>query len=176
MRRMDMEDDEDFDEEAILIESLAEQIHERCYFAKQKQSALTDYDPLIVVAALIFREISNLDLDWTEPSVRKAWCTALDGLQKSGSLDHNPFIPCRFCNQAFEPVVDENLLRLTLDYYETQDLGTVLKIHRCPACGGVLKAIRTKTYTEDMHTPESGTIQDDEQWRQHLLRHADPLL
>ena len=171
-----MEDDEDFDEEAVLVEDMAEKLDERCYFAKLKRTALTDYDPLVVIAALMFREIGNLDLDWNEPRVRKAWCMALEGIQTSGSLGQNAFIPCRFCDQAFEPVVDENLLQLSLEYYETQELKTLLRIHRCPSCGGALKTIKTKTYRGDMHTPEPGTIQDDEQWREHLLRYADRLI
>ena len=56
-------------------------------------------------------EGSGLSLE--KPEGRKVWRESLQMLQiDNGTLEHNTFLPCRTCDQAFEPAIDEVLLDL----------------------------------------------------------------
>lgn len=154
-------------------ETLAEEVVEQCQLAKfAGEAGLTDYDPLVVVMHLVTAEVIGVCRSFKKKMARTAWCEALRAIQKSNSLEHNSYIPCRACDQAFEPVVDEKLLKLFLAWYRSGTLEALIAIHRCPACGGFLRAERQKTYRADMHTPEPRSIVDDEVWANELLRHS----
>ena len=154
-------------------ETAVEKVVEQCGLAKfMGDAGLTDYDPLVVVMHLVAVEVEGLRLSLKCPKGRKTWCEAMRTLHEDGSLENNPFIPCRTCDHAFEPVIDEKLLALFLPWYEFQDVQDLIAIHRCPACGGQIAAERTKRYEGDMHTPEPGSVQDDCEWAQLLLQHS----
>lgn len=155
-------------------DTLVEKVVEQCGLAKFTGDAgLTDFDPLVVVMHLVTEEVLGLCRSFQKKAARSAWCEALRTIQSGGSLEHNSFIPCRRCDQAFEPVVDEELLRLFLTWYRKQTIEALLAIHLCPSCGGSIRAERQKTYCGDMHTPEPRSIADDEEWAYQLLKHSD---
>lgn len=154
-------------------DSPAEKVVEQCGLAKlMGDERLTDYDPLVVVMHLVTEEVEGLRLSLKKAKGRKAWGAAMTILQKGHQLEHNTFIPCRTCDQAFEPVIDDELLTLFLTWYESHNVQDLLTIHRCPQCGGRLKAVRTKPYKGDMHTPEPGSVENDEEWAESLLQHS----
>ncbi len=134
-------------------------------------SGLTDFDPLVVVMRLIASEIGEEKL-FTKSKARAAWLKAMALLQGGDGLEHNSFLPCRTCDQAFDPVIDETLLTLFLDWYQHGGAARLIAIHKCPACGGQIKARRTRTYKGDMHTPPPGTVEGDDQWVEELLQHS----
>jgi hypothetical protein len=154
--------------------TVAENIIEQCGLAKfMGDAGLTDFDPLIKVMHLVAEEVEGLRLSLAKPKGRKAWCEVMTRLQEDDSiLEHNLFIPCRSCDQAFEPVVDDRLLKVFLAWYRSFAVSDLLAIHRCPACGGKLAAKRTKTYRGDFHTPAPGSPASDEQWAELLLQHT----
>lgn len=154
-------------------ESAAEIVVEQCGLAKlMGDSGLTDGDPLIAVMHLVAEEVRGLRLSLHDPKGRATWCEAMQTLQDYSSLEHNNLIPCRTCDQAFEPVIDDNLISLFLKWYDSQDVEDLLAIHRCPACGGQIVAKRTKKYAGDMHTPEPGSVDDAREWAGLLLQHT----
>ena len=57
------------------------------------------------------------------------------------------FFPCRWCDTAFEPVIDEKLLMFfpLLDE-NARPGGDLLAIHQCPSCGGDLEVKRATKY------------------------------
>ncbi|MFH1417983.1 MAG: hypothetical protein ABII12_06840 [Planctomycetota bacterium] len=147
---------------------------EQCGLAKfMGDAGLMDYAPLVVVMHLVAEEVRNLELSLDQSEGRKVWLEALEMIQDGeGCLEHNTFIPCRTCDQAFEPVVDEKLLTLFLTWAETYSTEDLLAIHRCPACGGQLGVKRTEKYEGDMHTPAPGSIASDEEWDEVLLQYS----
>jgi hypothetical protein len=155
-------------------ESPAERVVEQCGLAKLMGDAgLTDYDPLVVVMHLVAEESRGLGFSLDAPEGREVWCEALTALQATSELEHNAFLPCRTCDQAFEPVVNDTLLALFLTlekYHRARDL---VALHRCPSCGGCLTAKRTKQYRGDMHTPTPGTVTSDLAWAEALLQHSE---
>ncbi len=154
---------------------LVEKVIEECGLAKLTgDSGLTDFDPLVVILTLVTSEIEGRGKSLDEPRVRRAWCEIVQRVQNDeAGLDHNSFLPCRFCDQAFEPVVDETLLALFLAWHRHGGTANLLAIHRCPACGGTLAAKETRQYEGDMHTPEPGHERTDEEWVALLLQHAE---
>jgi hypothetical protein len=155
-------------------ETPVEKVIEQCILGKQMGDAgLTDFDPLITVMNLVADETRGLRLSLNGPKGRRTWCEAVAELQVNKSLEHNRFIPCRSCDQAFEPVIDDALLDLFLPWYWSRNVLALLAIHRCPACGGQLKAKCTKKYHGDMHTPAPGSISSDEEWARQLLQYSE---
>jgi hypothetical protein len=155
--------------------SAAEKVVEQCGLGKMFGDAgLTDYDPLVVVMRLVAAEVDGLGRSFTKRGKgRKTWLEAMTMLQEdNGTLEHNTHIPCRYCNMAFEPVIDETLLALFLVWYESDATEDLLAIHRCPACGGVLKAKHTKPYEGDFHTPAPASVVSDDAWVEELLAHS----
>jgi hypothetical protein len=151
--------------------TLTEKVVEQCGLGKLMHDAgLTDFDPLIVVMRLVTEEILCLCPSLDRPKTRSAWCEAMRTLQQENHyLEHNRFIPCRFCDSAFEPEIDDDLLTLYLKWHDSQRLDDFLAIHRCRGCGGQLKALQTRKYKGDMHTPTPGSVQDDREWQYRLL-------
>lgn len=137
-----------------------EKVVEQCGLGKfMGDEGLTTYDPLVVVMDLVTEEFLGLKKSFKSPITRKNWSEAMRRLQEDISiLEQNPFIPCRCCDQAFEPVIDEVLLSLFLAWYKSRRTEDLLAIHRCPACGGQIKAQRTKVYKEDFQ--HAGTAID----------------
>ena len=140
--------------------------------AKHFGSVLTDFDPLVVVLALVNEEFHRKTFD--DPKVRKAWCTVIQRLQEDTSiLQHNKFISCRRCDQEFEPLVDERLLTLFLAWHKTRSTKDLIAIHLCPACGGTVGTKLTRTmkddYGWDFDNPAPWSIEDDEEWAERWL-------
>lgn len=134
---------------------------------------LLDFDPLIIVMNRVAEVIHSRTGSFDQPEHKEAWLLALEEIQVGEGLEHNNYIPCRRCDQAFEPVVDETLLDLFLKWEKSGAPADLLAIHRCPDCGGQLKAKRTKQYKGDWHTPEPGSIDDDRKWAEYLLRNYE---
>jgi len=155
-------------------QEIAEKIVEECGWGKITGSlGLTDGDPLVVVMYRVAQKIRNRGGSFEKAKARKVWCRALTMLQEyDDTLEHNTFIPCRWCDQAFEPVIDDRLLTLFLRWYNSSDSTDLLAIHRCPACGGQIGAKRTKPYHGDMHTPQPGSVENDDAWVDLLLKHS----
>jgi hypothetical protein len=153
-------------------ESAAEIVVEQLTLGKLTGDAgLTDYDPLVVVMGLVAEVVRELGLSPKGRKGRKVWCEAVQVLQDHDSiLEHNTFLPCRWCDQAFEPVIDDKLLALFLAWHESAATEDLLALHRCPACGGQLAAKRAKKYDGDGHTPPPGSVASDEEWAELLLR------
>jgi hypothetical protein len=155
------------------IKELAKVVEERCAWSKLTSSdGLIDFDPLVVVMCLVDRKCKEEGLK--NGQAREVWFAVMTRLQANEyRLEHNRFIPCRYCDQAFEPVIDDKLLTLFLKWDGSRDVKDLLAIHRCPACGGQLVAKRTKKYEGDMHTPEPGSIsmEYDEDWAGILLEY-----
>ena len=147
-----------------------EKVLEQCSLAKL-EGELTDFAPLVVIMTLVTEEFGSKSFD--DPKVRKAWCRVIQRLQADTSLlEHNNFIPCRRCNQAFEPVVDEKLLTLFLTWRETRGPQDLVAIHLCPGCGGQIEAKQTTTQ-EDNDGLEPGTVDDDEVWADSMVEEYD---
>lgn len=144
--------------------------------AREKmQGDLTDSAPLVSIMYLVADEIGKEELLALQERACKAWCEAMKQIQEGVLiLEHNEFLPCRWCDQAFEPVVDEDLLLVFLVWYEEHHSGTeaFLALHRCPACEGKIKAKQVKTYMGDMYTPKPGSIENDEWWADKLLEYC----
>ena len=147
---------------------------EECGWAKFTDSVgLTDYDPLVTVMHLVTREVRKLGLSPKGPKGSQVWREAMEILQRdTGILEHNKLIPCRTCDEAYEPVVDDTLLRLFLAMEKSCTPKNLISIHRCPACGGQIAAKSTKKYEGDMHTPSPGSVEDDLEWANTLMRHC----
>lgn len=95
----------------------AEKVVEQCHLAKfEEDGTLSDFDPLIVIMHLVAEEVRGLRLSPHGPKGRKAWIEAMSAVQTDGVLEHNTCIPCRYCDQAFEPVIDKKLLKLYLTW------------------------------------------------------------
>jgi hypothetical protein len=153
---------------------IVEKIIEQIRLAKcMGGGGFTDYDPLLFVMYVIGQEIEDHGGTFDKPKARRVWCKVLAHFQADGNdLEHNTFLPCRYCDQAFLPVIDEKLLTLFLAWYESQTDDNLLAIHRCPACGGTLEVVRSKTYKGDWHTPAPRTVHNDEEWAVALLSHV----
>jgi hypothetical protein len=153
-------------------ETIVEEIVEQCSLAKlTDDGGLTDYDPLVVIMSVVEEKVRGMGFALTTQEGRKAWCDVLTELQdNSGMLEHNTSIPCRSCDQAFEPVVDDTLLTLFLAWHNLRRVKDLLAIHRCPSCGGKISAKRIKKYEGDMHTPKAGSVTDDFEWAEQLLQ------
>lgn len=147
---------------------------QRCRLGKMLLDVgLTDFDPLVVVMHLVAVHVRRLGLSLATANGRQVWREALRIVQEdNGVLEHNTFLPCRTCDQAFEPAIDDVLLELFLAWDESGAVGDLLAIHRCPACGGRLRAKRTMRYQGDVHTPPPGTVKDDGEWARRLLQHS----
>ncbi len=153
---------------------LVEKVVEQCGLAKLMGNAgLTDYDPLVVILHLVTEEILARGKSLDDPKIRKAWLRIVRRIQDEDDLEHNAWIPCRYCDQAFKPLVGEKLLALYLKWHRSYSTEDLLAIHRCPACGGTIKAKSTKTYKGDMHTPAPGSVADDDDWRRRLLEYSE---
>jgi len=156
-------------------DSPAEIIVEQCGLGKlMKNAGLTDYDPLVAVMALVAEEVRGLGLSLKPGDKgRKVWCKAMRMIQDGdGSLEHNTFLPCRTCDQAFEPVIDNHLLTLFLTWSTSDKPEDLIAMHKCPSCKGQIVAKRTKTYQGDMHTPDPGSVNCDAEWAELLFQHA----
>ena len=150
---------------------LVEKVIDQCGLAKL-EGELTDFAPLVVVMEMVTEEFHRKSFD--DPKVRKAWCRVIQRLQEDTSiLKHNAFLPCRRCDQEFQPVVDERLLALFLAWHETRSTKDLIAIHLCPACGGMIGAKITRTIEDDndgdFETPAPWSIADDEEWAERLL-------
>ena len=157
------------------VEEIAEDIVETCSWRKMTQSPpyLVDFAPLVVVMARLAAIIEERGGSFDKPKARKVWSEAVKMAQDDNydSLEHNRWIPCRSCDKSFEPIIDDTLLSLFLAWYKHMSTQNLLAIHRCPACGGSLKAKRTKHYDGDYHTPAPGSVDNDEAWGGNLLEH-----
>jgi hypothetical protein len=144
-----------------------EKVIDQCGLAKL-EGELGDFEPLIVVMALVTEEFHRKSLD--DPKVRKAWCTVIQRLQEDASiLEHNKFIACRRCDQEFEPLVDERLLTLFLAWHKTRSTKDRIAIHLCPACGGTIEAKATRKYDEDSNASYLRSVEDEDEWADTLL-------
>ena len=148
-------------------------IVDRC-LGQKFDGCLTDFDPLVAVMEMVVEIIGEKRLR-ENPKARRMWVRVLEILQKGGELEHNKLIPCRFCDTAFEPLVDEQLLDLCLTWLESYETSDLLAIHRCPSCGGTLKILNSTKYEGDGFTPIPGTIDNDDEWS-HRLRYGDDIL
>jgi hypothetical protein len=153
---------------------IVEKIIEQISLCKLMGDAgFTDFDPLVFVMYNVAEEIRARGGTFEKPKARRVWRDVVAHFQEdSGALEHNTFLPCRRCDQAFRPVIDDRLLTVFLSWYESQRVETLLALHQCPACGGQVGAARLKTYKGDWHTPAPGTIDDDESWALQLLSHV----
>src|ERR1700681_903970 len=88
-----------------------EKVMEQCGLAKfMGDWGLTDFDPLIVVMTLMTEEVIGLRLNLKKKHGRKVWLAAMAALQEGDAyLEHNETIPCRWCDKAFIPVIDDGL-------------------------------------------------------------------
>lgn len=147
---------------------------EQCAMGKMVgDSGLTDYDPLVVVLAFVTEVVEEQGKSMAKPKVQKAWLRIVSRIQDGdGCLEHNVFIPCRNCDQAFEPVVDETLLKLFMAWRQSLSSKDLVAIHRCPSCGGTIGVKRMKRYEADGHTPEPVYAGSDEEWAELLLQHC----
>lgn len=156
------------------VEEIVSDVIERMQGGKFTGSlGLTDFDPLVVVMNRLAWVMENKGATFDKPKARKVWLLATMEIQEDSFIvEHNRFTPCRYCETAFEPVVDDRLLDLFLAWNES--IGStekLLDIHRCEGCGGTIKSKGTKKYQGDFHTPEPGSIDDDELWCHDLLQH-----
>ena len=149
----------------------AEKVVERCSMVKL-DGGLLDFAPLVAVMELVTEEFGTKSFD--EPRVRKAWCRVIEAFQAENDLlEHNSFIPCRRCNQEFEPVVGEKLLTLFLKWHKTRAPKALVAVHLCPACGGQIEGKQVRTRKEDVDGLEPGTVDDDEAWADSLVEEYD---
>jgi hypothetical protein len=132
------------------------------------EGELTDFAPFVAIMQMVTEEFGSKSFD--DPKVRKAWCRVIERLQADTSLlEHNRFIPCRRCNQEFEPVVGEKLLTLFLKWRERRTSQNLVAIYLCPACGGQIEAKQARIREEDEQGLGPETIADDEQWADRLI-------
>jgi hypothetical protein len=135
---------------------------------------LVDYSPLLAVMYIVAYEIRERGASFDKPKARRVWIEVMTKVQDEWRCsDHNSHIPCRSCDQAFRPVIDDALLTMFLPWYETRTNESLIAIHRCPSCGGSIAATDTKTYDGDYHTPDPGSIDDDDEWAETLLDHVE---
>ncbi len=154
------------------LESEVEEILEQCSLAKSC-GELTDFDPLIAIMSLVADEVINLGYQLASLPGKQLWIKALTFIQDGDEgLDHNEFLPCRFCNQAFKPVIDDKAFSMFVAWRESCSYQDLIAIHRCPACDGQLQAVQGTVYSGDFHTPEPGTVSSDREWAQLLLQHT----
>lgn len=154
-------------------ETVGEELVEQCSIAVMfEPGSLTDCAPLVSVMSLVVTEMENLGLSPRGPKGSRGWLDAMQIIQEDRQLmdiAHDPTIPCRWCDQAFEPVIDKTLLKLFLTWFNSRLVADLLAIHRCPACGGKLKARKTMRYSGAGYTPAPGSVEDDEEWAERLL-------
>jgi hypothetical protein len=156
-------------------ETPAEKVVEQCHLAKfEGDGTLSDFDPLIVIMHLVAEEVRALRLSVEGHKGRQAWIEAMIDIQNDGVLEHNTRIPCRYCDQAFEPVIDKKLLKLYLTWEKSRTVADFLAIHQCPACGGTITATKPpQSYEGDDNTPEPIWKGSDEMWMVHMLMETD---
>ena len=142
-------------------------IVDRCN-GEKFDGCLSDFDPLVVVMEVVADIIGQKRLR-ENPKARQMWIRVMEHFQKDGDLEHNTYIPCRYCDTSFEPVVDDELLDLFLNWLESNQTEQLLAIHRCATCGGKLKSLRSKKYVGDEFSPHFQMIDDDDEWRDSLL-------
>ena len=150
------------------LEFHVDRIVELCELEKFTGSYFTDYDPLISVMSFLGYEVRDTGVSLDSDVGCYLWKAALEKLQCSPAMQHNSNIPCRKCNNAFAPVVDDTLFEMFLKWFRNDTTDNVLAIHCCPDCGGRLIAESTRSYDGDMHTPPPEKINDDEEWAEHL--------
>lgn len=134
-------------------------------------NCLTDFDPMVTVMCLLANEIGDENLK--KPKGKNVWIEAMKEIQKGDSIENNPRIPCRACDQAFTPIIDDVIFDLFVRWYESRRTSDLLAIHKCKACGGTANASATQKYKGDMHTPEPGNAKSDDHWAEMLLEHCD---
>lgn len=151
-------------------ETMVEHIVEQCGLEKFMGQSFTDNDPLVFVMDLVAEEVRDLDFKIESPVGRIVWQEAMKQLQAGeGYLEHNTYLPCRLCDQAFEPVVNNRLFERFLPWHQTGTYEYLLQLHQCEACGGDVAAEKVVNYKGDMHTPSPHSIDDDDDWCDALL-------
>lgn len=143
------------------IERIQEQVENEC-------ARLCDFSPLVNVMSVVANEIHKQGGSFDNPSARAAWIEVMEWLQ-TWDFGYNSRLPCRFCDQAFRPRIDELLLTAFLEWHTRRTVKTLIALHRCSNCGGSIAATHSKTYEGDHHTPTPGSIEDDGQWTEELL-------
>jgi hypothetical protein len=130
-------------------EGLVEKIIEDCCGAKLLGNVAGDREPLVEIMDMVTDMFRRKRKSLKDPQVRKAWCQVIEKLQKEDGrvLNHKTFMPCGRCDQEFEPVVTERLLKLVPTYRRTRSYEDLMAILLCPACGGPVRAKRTMTRT-----------------------------
>ena len=80
---------------------------------------MIDFAPLVVIMSRVAEMIVRRGGTFDKPKALKVWSEAISMVQSvdCDSFEHNTFIPCRSSDQAFEPVVDEVLVTLFLEWY-----------------------------------------------------------
>jgi hypothetical protein len=153
---------------------IADEIAQACGWDKLTgRRGMDDFIPLVVVMVRVAQRIEERGGSFKKSKARWVWCEAMRVFQEDNSLlEHNSCIPCRTCDQAFEPVIDDALLTLFLAWHESCGLDDFLAIHRCPTCDGTLKAERTVQYEGDFYTPPPGSVADGKEWAERLLEHT----
>lgn len=60
---------------------------------------LTAFDPLVQFLTLVSRAMYRLDVPIDSAVGKHAWISAVQAIQqRSGDLDYNPWLPCRYCD------------------------------------------------------------------------------
>lgn len=148
-----------------------EKVIDRCVGAKLEYE-LSDFASLLAVMELVTEEFGTKS--FKDPKVREAWCRVIEQFQADDSLlEHNRFIPCRRCNQEFEPVVGEKLLTLFLKWHKSRTTKNLVAIHLCPACGGKIEAKLTRTREDDEDGLGPGMPVDDDEWAYGLFEDSE---
>src|ERR1043166_1596095 len=79
-----------------------------------RSNGLTDFAPLVSLMYHVAAEIERRGGSFDKPKARKVWLKAMAELQEGNGwgIEQNHRVPCRYCNRAFWPVIDEQLLEL----------------------------------------------------------------
>ena len=133
-------------------------------------SQLSPFEPLVEIMGIVAREIKKRGGTFDKPKARRVWMELMTDLQGQwSSSDHHRRLPCRFCDQEFLPQIDAILLAAFLEWETTRKTSKLIQLHRCPACGGQITALDTRTYEGGFCMPEPNSIEDDEAWAELLL-------
>lgn len=138
-------------------------------------SEMIDNSPLVAVMWIVAYQIVQSGGSFAKPKCRKAWIDLMETIQyeERRVSDHNRYLPCRYCDQAFVPKIDESLLECFLEWYSTVSPDKLVALHKCQKCGGKIESIHVKTYEGDFHTPEPFSVSDDDEWQEILMSHTD---
>lgn len=135
------------------------------------ETGYVDYAPLVWMLTQVTDEMRDEGLSLDEEANRAVWLEAVEGVQ-NGWFEHNHWLPCRYCDKKFLPVVNERLFELFVTWSKSRKTSALMDLHRCPDCGGCLEADGPlRTYNGDYHTPEPHSIEDDECWVSCLFQH-----